>query len=90
MALEKIPAPGDDAFKNAFLDKDYGKKVVRRLNRTTKVVADGRMAGKVLETEDNMTIDLSMMLIGEPAYVINNGELRYARVVIQFLNDPNA
>ena len=90
MAFEQIPAPGDDAFKGGFLDKKYGEKVVKRLNRKTKVVSNGRMAGKVLETETDLTIDLSMMLVGEPCYVINNGELRYARVVMQFLPDPNA
>ena len=90
MAQEKIPATGEDAFKDGFLNMKYCAKVVKRLNRTMKVVADGRMAGKVLETEDNVTIDLSMMLVGEPCYVINNGELRYARIVMQFLPDPNA
>lgn len=88
--LEQIPEPGPDAFKGGFLEQKYGAKVIKRINRKTKVVANGFPNGQVFEAEQDRTIDLSPMLAGVPCYLINNGELRYCKVVLRFEKDPNA
>jgi len=56
----KLPMMGEDAFTDGFLSKSFGNKVISRINRPWKVVMPpGGGTGWVLESEENITLDLT-------------------------------
>ena len=56
----KLPMMGEDAFDQGFLSKSFGNKVISRINRPWKVVMPpGGGTGWVLESEENITLDLT-------------------------------
>jgi len=79
MADEKLPIPTpNNAFKDGFLNNDFAGKVVKKINRPIKVKLLGALDARVVESKENIVIDLMPMLgVSQKAYIIVNGELVY-------------
>ena len=60
MAVKIIPDVGDNAFENGFLNKEYAQRIVSLQNRQWFVkIPAGSGTGKVVESEQNVVIDLT-------------------------------
>ena len=88
MADDKLAEPkSGNAFQDGFLNNEVASAVIKKLNRTMKVKLKGATDGKVLQTKENVVIDLTPMLgEGVEVYLIKNGELRKARIPIVWLS----
>jgi len=61
----KLPMMGEDAFDQGFLSKSFGNKVISRINRPWKVVMPpGGGTGWVMESEENITLNLTSAKLG--------------------------
>jgi hypothetical protein len=61
----KLPMMGEDAFDQGFLSKSFGNKVIARVNRPWKVVLPpGGGTGWVMESEENITLNLTSAKLG--------------------------
>lgn len=61
----KLPMMGEDAFREGFLSKSFGNKVISRINRPWKVIMPpGGGTGWVLESEENICLDLTKAKLG--------------------------
>ena len=66
--MEKLPPMGEDAFAQGFLSKKFGQRIIDRANRPWKVVMPPNAgSGKVLESDENVVLDLSLAKMGVPA-----------------------
>lgn len=66
--MEKLPPMGDDAYTDGFLSKKFGNRIISRANRPWKVVMPQNAgSGKVMESEENIVLDLSLAKMGVPA-----------------------
>lgn len=66
--MEKLPPVGEDAFKDGFLSKKFGNRIINRLNRPWKVIMPpNKGSGKVMESEENIVLDLSLAKMGVPS-----------------------
>jgi hypothetical protein len=87
---DKLPAPTPDAFKNGFLNMEYAKKAVDKINLETEVVCAGANKASVKISKQKRTIDLTTMVLSCPGvYLIVNGELSYANILMITGKDPN-
>jgi len=60
--IEKLPPVGEDAFKDGFLSRKFGQKIIDRQNRPWKVMLPPNYGtGKVMESEEDMVLDLTLM-----------------------------
>jgi len=56
---------GEDAFKDGFLSKKFGNKVISRINRPWKVTLPPNTgSGRVIESEENICLDLTKAKLG--------------------------
>jgi len=56
---------GEDAFKDGFLSKKFGNKVISRINRPWKVtLPPSGGTGKVIESDENICLDLTKAKLG--------------------------
>jgi hypothetical protein len=70
--MEKLPPMGEDAFAQGFLSKKFGQRIIDRANRPWKVVMPQNSgSGKVMESEENIVLDLSLAKMG--ASGVSNG-----------------
>jgi len=59
---------GEDAFVEGFLSQKFGNQIINRANRPWKVVMPPNAgSGKVLESDENIVLDLSLAKMGVPA-----------------------
>lgn len=66
--MEKLPPVGEDAFKDGFLSKRFGQRIIDRANRPWKVVMPPNAgSAKVMESKENIVLDLSLAKMGVPA-----------------------
>ena len=73
MAVVKLPPVGDDAFVDGCLNKKFVQGIIDRVNRVKLVkMPAGWGEGKVIESEQNIVIDLSNTL---PLPVIVDGRV---------------
>jgi len=66
MALQNIPAVGDDAFTQGFLNKKFADKVLSRVNRINKdtiILPPGLGTAKVTDSEDSRIFDFTLMKV---------------------------
>lgn len=65
--MEKLPPVGEDAFKDGFLSKKFGNRIINRINRPWKVIMPpNKGSGKVMESDENIVLDLSLAKMGIP------------------------
>jgi hypothetical protein len=76
MAVNLIPDVGDNAFENGFLNKQYAQRLVSLQNRVWIVkIPAGSGTGKVIESEQNVVIDLtSSFPLNESVDIWVNGQ----------------
>lgn len=61
----KLPHMGEDAFTQGFLSKAFGNNLIDRVNRPWKVVLPPNSGtGKVLESHENIVLDLTKAKLG--------------------------
>jgi len=66
--MEKLPPVGEDAFKDGFLSKRFGQRIIDRANRPWKVVMPPNAgSAKVMESKENIVLDLSLAKMGVPS-----------------------
>lgn len=79
---------GDDAYKDGFLSQKFGNRIISRANRPWKVVMPPNAgSGKVLESDENIVLDLSLAKMGAPAAF--NGNRMHPWQVYITSNAPN-
>lgn len=62
---DKLPMMGEDAFKDGFLSKKFGNKVISRINRPWKVtLPPSGGTGLVIESDENICLDLTHAKLG--------------------------
>lgn len=62
---DKLPMMGEDAFKDGFLSKKFGNKVISRINRPWKVTLPPNTgSGRVIESDENICLDLTKAKLG--------------------------
>jgi hypothetical protein len=87
---DKLPEPTQDAFNKGFLNFDYVKKAVKKINRPLEFVCSTLNKAEVKESKEKMTVDLTKMVESSTGvYLIVNGELAYAKVMMILSPDPN-
>jgi len=63
--MDKIPQMGDDAFKDGFLSKKFGNRIIDRMNRDWQVfLPPGAGSGRVIESDQNICLDLTKAKMG--------------------------
>lgn len=63
--MDKLPQMGDDAFKDGFLSKKFGNRIIDRINRDWKVVMPpGGGSGRFIDSDLNVVLDLSKAKMG--------------------------
>jgi hypothetical protein len=49
----------DNAFVDGFLDKSFAETVLRRLTRKVKCKLPGNQSAKIIDTDENLIIDMA-------------------------------
>jgi hypothetical protein len=63
--MDKIPQMGEDAFKEGFLSKKFGNRIIDRMNRDWQVVLPpSGGSGRVIESDQNVVLDLTKAKMG--------------------------
>ena len=63
--MDKLPQMGDDAFKDGFLSKKFGNRIIDRLNRDWQVVMPvGGGSGRFIDSDQNVVLDLTKAKMG--------------------------
>lgn len=82
MAQTFIPKPTDNAFKGGALDKKWLGGLVEVVNTPMEI----KGGGKIIYSKEKIVFDLTPKAgDGIACYVINNGELRLARIQMKFI-----
>jgi len=62
---DKLPMMGEDAFKDGFLSKKFGNRLIGRINRPWKVTMPPNTgSGRVIESDENICLDLTKAKLG--------------------------
>jgi hypothetical protein len=63
--MDKLPQMGEDAFKDGFLSKQFGNRIIDRMNRDWQVfLPPGAGSGRVIESDLNICLDLTKAKLG--------------------------
>lgn len=63
--MDKLPQMGDDAFKDGFLSKKFGNRIIDRMNRDWQVVMPvGGGSGRFIDSDQNVVLDLTKAKMG--------------------------
>lgn len=63
--MDKLPQMGEDAFKDGFLSKNFGNRIIDRMNRDWQVfLPPGAGSGRVIESDQNICLDLTKAKMG--------------------------
>jgi len=63
--MDKLPQMGDDAFKDGFLSKKFGNRIIDRMNRDWQVVMPvGGGSGRFIGSDQNVVLDLTKAKMG--------------------------
>ena len=87
MAKKKLPLPTpNNAFKDGFLNQKVATEMIKFHNKDLKVKLLGTNGARVIESDENIVIDLTPMLgASEKFFIIRNGELRGAAIPVMWL-----
>ena len=87
---DKLPEPTQDAFNKGFLNLEYAKTAVKKINRPIEVVCSTLNKAEVKVSKEKITVDLTKMVESSTGvYLIVDGELAYAKVMMILSPDPN-
>jgi len=63
--MDKLPQMGEDAFKDGFLSKNFGNRIIDRINRDWQVVLPvGGGSGRFIDSDQNVVLDLTKAKMG--------------------------
>lgn len=63
--MDKLPQMGEDAFKDGFLSKKFGNRIIDRMNRDWQVVLPpGGGSGRFIDSDQNVVLDLTKAKMG--------------------------
>lgn len=63
--MDKLPQMGEDAFKDGFLSKQFGNRIIDRMNRDWQVVMPvGGGSGRFIDSDQNVVLDLTKAKMG--------------------------
>jgi len=63
--MDKLPQMGEDAFKDGFLSKKFGNRIIDRMNRDWQVVMPvGGGSGRFIDSDQNVVLDLTKAKMG--------------------------